>query len=162
MTWLKRALPAVALLGLLASPSIAQITGRPFEVSAGGGTTDDYTTVDNNIIVNVNGRGIYEFPSTGCHNVYNNNVVYNNAPNLELICGTQAGTLSLTSTQFSALFVNYTGDMTGDYHLRGGAVAIDAGTLSCAAGVTNCVPLLDWDGVARPVGTAYDIGAYEY
>ena len=132
------------------------------EVSAGGGTTDDYTTVDNNIIVNVNGRGIYEFPSTGCHNVYNNNVVYNNAPNFELICGTQAGTLTLTSAQFSALFVNYTGDMTGDYHLRSGAVAIDAGTLSCAAGITSCVPLLDWDGVARPVGTAYDIGPYEW
>src|SRR5204863_473820 len=125
------------------------------EVSAGGGTTDDYTTVDNNIIVNVNGRGIYEFPSTGCHNVYNNNVVYNNAPNLELICGTQAGTLTLTSAQFNALFVNYTGDMNGDYHLRSGAAAIDAGTISCAAGVTSCVPLLDWDGVARPVGAAY-------
>jgi len=132
------------------------------EVSAGGGTTDDYTTVDNNIIVNVNGRGIYEFPSTGCHNVYNNNVVYNNAPNLELICGTQAGTLTLTSAQFNALFVNYTGDMNGDYHLRSGAAAIDAGTISCAAGVTSCVSLLDWDGVARPVGTAYDIGAYEW
>jgi len=125
-------------------------------------TTDDYTTVVNNIVVNVPGRGIYEYPSTGCHNVYNNNIVYNNAPNFDLICGTQAGTLTLTSAQFNALFVNYTGDMTGDYHLQSGAVAIDAGTLSCAAGVTNCVPLLDWDGVARPVGTADDIGAYEW
>ncbi len=125
-------------------------------------TTDDYTTVDNNIVVNVPGRGIYEYPSTGCHNVYNNNIVYNNAPNFDLICGTQAGTLTLTSAQFNALFVNYTGDMTGDYHLQSGAVAIDAGTLSCAAGVTNCVPLLDWDGVARPVGTADDIGPYEW
>src|SRR6266446_10044677 len=125
-------------------------------------TTDDYTTVDNNIVVNVPGRGIYEYPSTGCHNVYNNNIVYNNAPNFDLICGTQAGTLTLTSAQFNALFVNYTGDMTGDYHLQSGAVAIDAGTLSCAAGITSCVPLLDWDGVARPVGRADDIGAYEW
>jgi hypothetical protein len=41
-------------------------------------------------------------------------------------------------------------------------VAIDAGTTSCAAGVTRCVPLLDFDGLPRPRGAAYDIGAYEY
>src|SRR6266550_2722219 len=51
--------------------------------------------------------------------------------------------------------------MTVDYHLRSGAVAIDAGTLSCAAGITSCVPLLDWDGVARPTGPSVDIGPYE-
>src|SRR5205814_1107711 len=118
------------------------------EVSAGGGTTDDYTTVDNNIIVNVNGRGIYEFPSTGCHNVYNNNVVYNNAPNLELICGTQAGTLTLTSAQFNALFVNYTGDMNGDYHPRSGPAAprAEARTARVARATTSCAP----GGTPRP------------
>ncbi len=148
---------------IIANNVVANCGRYGIVVSADGSiTTDDYTTVANNIVVNVNGRGIYEYPSSGCHNVYNNNVVYNNAPNFELICGTQAGTMTLTSAQFSVLFVNYTGDMTGDYHLRSGAAAIDAGTLSCAAGVTSCVPLLDWDGVARPVGTAYDIGAYEW
>src|SRR6266513_878377 len=126
-------------------------------------TSDDYTTVDNNIAVN-NGRGIYEYPTAGPHNVYNNNIVYNNSTaNFDLCCGgTQSGTITLTAAQFSALFVNYTGDMTGDYHLRSGAVAIDAGTTQCAAGVTSCVPLLDFDGVSRPQGAAYDIGVYEY
>ena len=37
MTWLKRALPAVVLLWTLAAPAAAQVTGRPFEFSAGGG-----------------------------------------------------------------------------------------------------------------------------
>src|SRR6267142_121720 len=37
MTWLKRALPAVFLLGVMAAPAAAQIAARPFEVSAGGG-----------------------------------------------------------------------------------------------------------------------------
>jgi len=41
-------------------------------------------------------------------------------------------------------------------------VAIDAGTTLCAAGVSLCVPGLDFAGLARPRGTAYDIGAYEY
>ena len=134
------------------------------QIAADGAiTSDDYTTVDNNIAVN-NGRGIYEYPTAGPHNVYNNNIVYNNSTaNLDLCCGgTQSGTITLTAAQFSALFVNYTGDMAGDYHLRSGAVAIDAGTISCASGMTSCVPLLDLDGVARPVGTAYDIGPYEW
>jgi uncharacterized protein YjdB len=134
------------------------------QIAADGAiTSDDYTTVDNNIAVN-NGRGIYEYPTAGPHNVYNNNIVYNNSTaNFDLCCGgTQSGSITLTAAQFSALFVHYTGDMTGDYHLQSGAVAIDAGTTTCAAGITSCVPLLDFDGIARPVGTAYDIGAYEW
>jgi hypothetical protein len=134
------------------------------QIAADGAiTSDDYTTVDNNIAVN-NGRGIYEYPTAGPHNVYNNNIVYNNSTaNFDLCCGgTQSGSITLTAAQFSALFVNYTGDMTGDYHLQTGAVAIDAGTTQCAAGIVNCVPPLDLDGFARPLGTAYDIGAYEW
>src|SRR5437773_145240 len=134
------------------------------QIAADGAiTSDDYTTVDNNIAVN-NGRGIYEYPTAGPHNVYNNNIVYNNSTaNLDLCCGgTQSGTITSTAAQFSALFVNYTGDMSGDYHLRSGAVAIDAGTTRCAAGMSGCVPVLDFDGIARPAGGAYDIGAYEW
>ena len=124
--------------------------------------THDYTTVNNNIVVNVAGPGIQEFPAVGTHNVFNNNIVYNNAGgNFSLIYGTQSGTLTLTSAQFSALFVNYTGDMNGDYHLQSGAVAIDAGTTVCAIGVSLCVPLLDFAGLLRPTGVAYDIGAHE-
>jgi hypothetical protein len=130
-------------------------------------TTNDYTTVDNNIIVNGGGYGIFQGYSLGSHNVYNNNILYNN-PSGDISnpeAGTsaiQSGNITLTSAQFSALFVNYTGDMTGDYHLRSGAVAIDAGTTVCAAGVVLCVPGLDFAGLLRPRGTAYDIGAYEY
>src|SRR5947208_271772 len=126
-------------------------------------TVNDYTTVDNNIIVNGGQYGIHEAYSLGSHIVYNNNIVYNNpAGNISGSTGIQSGTITLTSAQFSALFVNYTGDMTGDYHLRSGAVAIDAGTTLCAPGVVLCVPGLDFAGLARPRGTAYDIGAFEY
>jgi hypothetical protein len=133
------------------------------QIAADGAiTSDDYTTVNNNIVIG-NGRGIYEFPAAGPHNVYNNNIVYNNATDFDLCCGgTQAGTIALTAAQFSALFVNYTGDMQGDYHLRPGAVAIDAGITRCATGISVCVPTLDYDGRLRPRGAAYDIGAFEY
>ncbi len=126
-------------------------------------TVNDYTTVDNNIIVNGGQYGIHEAYSLGSHIVYNNNIVYNNpAGNISGSTGIQSGTITLTSAQFSALFVNYTGDMTGDYHLRSGAVAIDAGTTLCATGVVICVPALDFTGIARPQGLAYDIGSYEW
>jgi len=116
--------------------------------------------VNNNIVVNVNGRGFHETNSVG--DVFYNNVIYNNNPNWDICCGVQSGTITLTSARFNALFVNYTGDMTGDYHLQAGAAAIDAGTTLCVAGVGVCVPAFDFAGTGRPNGAAYDIGAYEY
>ena len=144
------------------------------EVGAEPGRTNDTTTVDNNIVVNVNsfdgqyGFGIRESYNNGCNNVFNSNIVYNNRVNFDLsLCGNPAdssGNLTLTSAQFNALFVNYTGNMNGDYHLQSGsAAAVDAGTnTKCAIGVSTCVPSTDFDGVARPQGAAWDIGAYEW
>src|SRR5437667_177682 len=81
-------------------------------------TSNDYTTVDNNIIVNGGQYGIHEAYSLGSHIVYNNNIVYNNpAGNISGSTGIQSGTITLTSAQFSALFVNYTGDLPGEFHL---------------------------------------------
>jgi parallel beta-helix repeat protein len=42
----------------------------------------------------------------------------------------------------------------GDYHLRDGSPAINAGTATGA-------PAIDLDGVTRPQGAGYDMGAYE-
>jgi hypothetical protein len=42
----------------------------------------------------------------------------------------------------------------GDYHLAAGSAAIDAGSPRHA-------PAFDLDGVARPAGAGFDIGAYE-
>lgn len=136
-------------------------------------TANDTTTVDNNIVVNVRdsaggyyGYGIWESPYglTGCHNVYYNNIVYHNRLNFYLSsCADSSANLTLTDAQFSGLFVNYTGDKNGNYHLQSSAVAIDAGTTRCAVGVTPpCVPSADFDGYPRPYGAAYDIGAYEW
>ena len=50
------------------------------------------------------------------------------------------------------LFVNPAGD---DYHLQTGSPAINAGTSSFA-------PPVDLDGLPRPAGGAFDIGAFEF
>jgi len=44
---------------------------------------------------------------------------------------------------------------SGDFHLTAGSPAIDNGTSVDA-------PIIDFDGVIRPSGDEYDIGAYEY
>lgn len=144
------------------------------QVSADGSVeTNDFTTVNNNIVVNVRrgtppdtnfGYGIQEYPATGPNNVYYNNIVYNNPHPCGQVClitGTDSGTIELTDDEFNSLFVDYTGDMRGDYRLSSGARGIDEGTTRCASGVTDCVPSFDFNGVDRPQGSAYDIGAYE-
>ena len=44
---------------------------------------------------------------------------------------------------------------TGDYHLSSTSPCIDIGT-------SNGAPVTDFDGVTRPQGYGYDVGAYEY
>jgi hypothetical protein len=51
----------------------------------------------------------------------------------------------------ASLFVS---PATGDYRLKGGAAAIDAGTLTSA-------PTVDFFGLSRPQGAAIDAGAIE-
>ncbi|MDD5673480.1 MAG: choice-of-anchor Q domain-containing protein [Chitinivibrionales bacterium] len=62
---------------------------------------------------------------------------------------TAIGTNAVTG---NPLFVNAAG---GDFHLRAGSPLIDAGSSAGA-------PAMDFDGLARPQGAGFDIGAYEY
>lgn len=125
---------------------------------APGGIVNDYTRVSNNVAAyNVSGccsnagYGIQERGATGSHNRYFNNLVYQN----------QAGTiqfqngLAATGTiNANPEFVNYTGDCSGDYHLRPSSPAVGAGS-------TTDAPADDLDGRTRPVNGSWDIGAYE-
>lgn len=115
-----------------------------------GGVIDDYTVVTNNIVMHNGGRGIEEFGSVGTHNVYANNLLYQNNIDFQLISTVDVGTLHV-----DPLLVNYQADGSGDYHLTAGSPAIDAGT-------TEGAPANDFSGGARPVGAGYDIGPYEY
>ncbi|MBN1771774.1 MAG: right-handed parallel beta-helix repeat-containing protein [Deltaproteobacteria bacterium] len=70
----------------------------------------------------------------------------------------RVGVPALQSSEFQGedpLFVGYTPSHGGDYHLQEGSPARDRGTSDVE--VTD-----DRDGVARPVGPAFDLGPYEF
>jgi hypothetical protein len=67
----------------------------------------------------------------------------------------EAGELGEDDLSRDPLFISPAWGMDGDYHLREGSPAIDAGTSMGA-------PPDDLDGYPRPSGRAYDLGAYEW
>jgi hypothetical protein len=122
---------------------------------------NDFTTVSNNIIVNMSnnvGTGGISLDPTACqpHNIWANNLMYGNTANFTGNGCSQTGTQTGSN---STTFVNYTGTISGDYHLKAGSTAINNGTTACA--LSGCAPSTDFDGKARPQGAAIDIGAYE-
>jgi len=116
-----------------------------------GGVTADNTLVANNIVYKNVGYGIYEFGATGTHNRYINNLVTGNPTEISL----QNGLSATATVTADPQFVNYQANGTGDYHLQSSSPAINAGTSTSA-------PSTDFSGGTRPVGGAWDIGAYEY
>jgi parallel beta-helix repeat protein len=115
-----------------------------------GCIVNDNTIVNNNIVVENHGYGIMEHGLTGMHNTYNNNLSFNNSAGSFFLQNTLVCMHCVTA---DPLMVDYRPDGTGDYHLRSGSPAIDAGTSSKA-------PTTDFDGGLRPVNL-WDIGAYE-
>jgi hypothetical protein len=67
---------------------------------------------------------------------------------------TSGGTMNWGSHNLINTNPRFVNPTAGDYHLAAGSPAIDAGT---NVGVTT-----DLDGVARPQGAGFDIGAYEF
>jgi hypothetical protein len=123
-------------------------------------TSCDNNTFTDNLFVNVQESGracIWEVQETGAiigtHNVYSANGEYNCPTNIWVTGNTNAG-FSLGPAG-DPLFVNYTGDETGDYH-------ITASSPEKNAGVSLGAPATDFDGLSRPQGIAYDIGPYEF
>ena len=100
--------------------------------------------IANNTIYNTSGPGIWVSNSG---NTFKNNILYLN--NLQ---NDSTNTLSNNLIGIDPKFANAA---AGDFRLQAGSPALDAGT-------TISEVTTDRNGVARPKGSAYDIGAYEY
>lgn len=130
------------------------------QMYAGG---NDYSMVFNNIVYDAENNGgtiigVSEQadPSSGgligSHNQYSNNCV-SVADAWDLAVSTHVNDANGTPT-----FLNYQPDGSGDYRLANGSYCTDRGTSSLGG---QPAPATAFDGVARPVGPAYDIGPYE-
>jgi parallel beta-helix repeat protein len=114
-----------------------------------GGIRADYASVDAQILNNTT-FGNADFGirvGDGSRTIVRNNIAYQNGLSLGGSSTTASNNLTV-----DPMFVNASG---GDFHLRSGSPAIDAGT--AIASVTT-----DADQVPRPQGSQTDIGAYEF
>lgn len=107
------------------------------------------TTIKNNIFLDDN-------PVYGSDT--NLNAGYNN---ISMRDGTTpTGYVFPTSTdqwKVNPQFIDSASGVNGDYHLKSTSPCINAGTDLSSLGVVN-----DLEGNSRPIGGAYDMGAYEY
>jgi parallel beta-helix repeat protein len=107
-------------------------------------------------INNVSYHNGYGFQNTSPKNenvLIRNNIFYQNTVAIDLLSGSESQFLldhNLTSED--PRFVNPAG---ANFHLQAGSPAIDLGSASSA-------PTTDFDGIIRPQGTGFDIGAFEY
>jgi hypothetical protein len=115
--------------------------------------TVDGVDIANNIFYGNAGYGIKTSECDGSGVQIRNNLFYANRDgtwNMTNDLSTVSYTLSGNITNSAPLFVNN----ASDWHLQSGSPAIDAG-------VTLSIVPDDYDGVTRPQGAAYDMGAYE-
>lgn len=115
-------------------------TSAPFDVI----TLNSSSTFYNNTVYSNSGRAIIAESGP-----VRNNICYQNGTNT--ITGTGTITHNLLT---DPSFVNAAG---GNFKLQSGSAAIDTGTDLSSTGFTT-----DFDGAARPFGSAWDIGAYEF
>ncbi len=117
--------------------------------------------INNNTIISPRKAGIVlynDYGTVGQNNVFMNNIIV--APGsgkyiyITPSISSQQTTNLLKPTVAEALFVN---PSIKDFHLQAGSPAVNTGTNTSTYGVVT-----DYDGNARPTGSAYDIGAYEY
>lgn len=109
-------------------------------------------TVRNNTVYNVGQYGIYiAAGATGM--VMTNNLVVGASTPISNNAGGGA-TLTTNITNASAAAITTYTVSSANLHLKTGSPAVDSGTTIAA--ITS-----DYDGIIRPQGPAYDVGAYE-
>jgi hypothetical protein len=127
--------------------------GHGFIVTSWGSNSHriDNVTIVNNTVYNNGQEGITIDNSEATNVLIRNNIAYRDAGGSIVVRSAGSVTQDHNLT-FDPKFVNAA---SGDFRLQAGSPAIDAGS-------SNAAPLVDFSGRPRPVGTAFDIGAYEF
>ena len=110
----------------------------------------DRNEIYNNTVYNVTGWGIQTQPEA-TNTIIRNNISYGNGINY-LNAG--SGTV-VSNNSFDGSNPQFANASAGDFHLQATSGLKDAGI---SIGLVS----VDYDGVPRPQGSAYDIGAFEF
>ena len=113
----------------------------------------------NNAIINPAQDGIRIYADLMAMNHIKNNIIVNPGTGEYVVKLNNTVPLEMSNNLFAATVaeVDFVDVTSGDYHLQASSPAVDAGLDASGFGV-----LSDKDGVARPFGGSYDIGAYEF
>lgn len=115
-------------------------------------TISNNTTYNNGAESGHGGGGVaITFPSAN-NIVCTNNIAFGNIDFQLIFTTTGTGNVNSNNLVTNPLWVNSAG---GDFHLQSTSSAINTGTSVGA-------PATDFDGVARPQGPGFDIGAFEF
>lgn len=149
-------------VGMILSSGSGNVAHTNLIWNNAGGIQVDYGAVGakvyNNTIYKNNGYAIYlgkgtadnnSVPSSGA--LVRNNILYANTSG---ITNVMPGTTVSNNLIADPLFANAA---AFDFRLRSGSPAIDAGVSLSGEGIAT-----DFAGSPRPLGAAFDIGAYEY
>lgn len=130
----------------------ASVGGGIYE--AVGGTTVTNDTIVGNTASPNSGGGTY---TNGAALTLTNCIVWDNGDDLGSNCSATYSDISaaLTGTGNISSNPDFVSAASGNYHLKAGSPCIDKGTSVGA-------PKTDKDGIHRPQGNGYDMGAYEY
>jgi len=107
-------------------------------------------TIQNNIFYNGRNYAIDNYQTTQSGTLIDHNILYGSSSG---IIGSYGGSIIMSNNRQNTdpLFVSVS---TNDYHLRAGSPAIDTGAAVMAS--------TDFEGSPRPLGVAFDVGAYEW
>jgi hypothetical protein len=107
-------------------------------------------TIQNNIFYKGVGYAIDNYQTTQSGSLFDHNLVYGSSSG---IVGSIGGSLTQTNNVMN-VDPQFVAPASYDYHLQSASSAVDAGASVSVAS--------DFDGNPRPLGPAFDLGAYEY
>lgn len=117
----------------------------------------DYIVIANNIVVDSNAglKTWAQSPSSfGTHNIWMNNLTYNNSSNISWgnVTSSTQHPADQNGLHVNPLFVDKT---NGNFRLQSGSPAVNRGN-------NNYMSPKDLDGISRPQAGTIDMGGYEY